>query len=207
MAMKSIIMLHGNPLSGKSTAARKIKDNLDKNGFRAEIIKSVSTRLKKRNIFSRDFVDENIEETKKEKDDAYKSLCIIAENNINKKIIPILDATFHKNYRREWVYEVGKKTNSDVIIVWLEFSDADGIKKMLKLRRDNHNLKDNILSIWGQYMTMVQQMDSIKNHEIEGNEKAKMIRFDREKRSFNFYNCDNNNEIIGIICNALVSGE
>lgn len=95
-------MLHGQPLAGKSTAAKNIIKVLKKNNLKSEIVKSVHTRHKKSgNLFNKDFVDEDIKETKAEKDEAYSNLCDIAKKLLKQGIIPVLDATFHKKHRRE----------------------------------------------------------------------------------------------------------
>lgn len=202
--MQTIIMLHGDPLSGKSTAAQKIKDTFEKNNINSKVIKSVVTRYKKsENIkFTRKSIDENIKNTKKEKDNAYRTLCLTAEGCKNDNVL-ILDATFHKYYRRKWIYDLNKRRNTKVIILWLEFNDEDGIKEFLKKRQKNHDFKDNILHTLEQYKTMVNQTDSIKDHEIKKNRKIKIIRFNRTKNHFKFYNCNESEMIISLICNAL----
>ncbi|MCX6707637.1 MAG: AAA family ATPase [Candidatus Woesearchaeota archaeon] len=204
--MHTIIMLHGHPLSGKSTAANKIKEFLDNNGLRADIVKSVATRYNEaeKKELTKDFIDEKIEKTKKEKDNSYMALCSIAEEKVKGDIIPILDATFHKHYRREWVYDLSKKLDANVYIIWIEFDDIKKIKKMLEQRQNNHDFRDNILSKWEQHALMVEQTDSIIDNELKNNENIKMIRFDRAKKSLKFYNCSIKEKIVSLVCEALV---
>lgn len=204
--MHPIIMLHGHPLSGKSTAANKIEEFLDKNGLKADIVKSVATRYKEteREDLTKDFIDETIEKTRKEKDDSYRALCRIAEEKVKEGVIPILDATFHKHYRREWAYDLGKKLDADVYVIWIEFDDVEGAKKMLEQRQNNHDFRDSILSKWEQYDLMVRQTEKIEDNEIKDKKKIKIIRFDRARSSFKFYNCSKKEKIVSFICEALV---
>lgn len=198
-------MLHGYPVSGKSTAAHQIRYVLESRHYKADIIKSVAMRYGdiKDTKLREDFVDENVESTRKEKDTAYHLLCKIAEETVNKNIIPILDATFHKYYRRKWVYNIAEKLGADVIVVWLEHEDEVRIKKILKKRRKNRDLRDRILCTWGQYKTMVGQTDSITDYEIKNKEKIKILKSNRTNNTLNIYNCAKDEPFISLICEAL----
>ncbi|MEK6837667.1 MAG: AAA family ATPase, partial [Nanoarchaeota archaeon] len=104
-----VIMLYGHPMSGKTTAAARIQEYLRKTGIPAEIISSAKSRLKgKVHSSTTGFVDEGNARTRSIKDKAYKAVCNAAVKCLSRNVVPILDATFHKLYRREWVYALAK---------------------------------------------------------------------------------------------------
>ena len=79
-------------------------------------------------------------------------------------MVPILDATFHKLYRREWVYALAKSEGAAVYLVWLVFNDEKAIKRSMKERREAG--KVSALHSWGQYAIMRQQTDRIEDNEL-----------------------------------------
>lgn len=199
-------MIHGLPLSGKSTAAKRIKEYLEKYGLKADILKSVSTRYgdKRKEELTKDFIDETLEITRKEKDCAHRALCSLAEDKMKSGIIPILDATFHKLYRRRWVHDLGKRLDAEVYVISLKFDDVERIDEMLRQRQENHDFNDNILSRWEQYALMAEQADAITDDEAKDYDNIKIIKFDRKENSFRFHGCDKKDKMASMICKALM---
>ncbi|MFH1915757.1 MAG: AAA family ATPase [Nanoarchaeota archaeon] len=171
-----IIMMHGLPVSGKSYLAEKMRSALEARGIRAEIVKSVATRdpnsTKK---FTIESIDERVEKTRKEKDDSYRKLLELAEEKLNAGIVPILDATFHKRYRRMWAYRLARKLKEDLVVVSCVFDDEDDIGKILRDRAGTSD-KDAILDSNEMRILMKEQADPLDNDET-----AKLIVFDRKK--------------------------
>lgn len=152
-----IIMLYGLPVSGKSTLAKALQDQ----GL-GIIIKSVLTRdPKSTRKFTTASIDETVEKTKKEKDDSYKKLLELAELELKKGNTPILDATFHKQYRRQWVYNLCEELNQKLILIWCAWDDEQAIKEVLRKRHEDKSTKDNVLDTWEQYMMMKSQTESL----------------------------------------------
>lgn len=193
-------MMHGNPLCGKSTTANLIKKHFEKKDQKYSIVKSVEMRYGgKRVKFTKECVDETIEKTKNEKDKCYKEVCRKAEEEILKGNNVIIDATFHKLYRRRWVYELVKEFNANFIILWFSFNNEDEIREFLKQRRDNPDFRDRILHTWDQYSIMVKQTDKLENFEF----KNKIIYFDRDTKKIKLYNCDTNDELARELCHTI----
>ena len=164
-AGKAVIMLYGHPMSGKTTAAARIQSCLRKIGILAEIIGSAKSRLKgKAHSSTTGFVDEENARTRSVKDKAYRSVCNAAVKCLRKNVVPILDATFHKLYRRERVYALAKSGGAAVYLVWLVHSDERAIKKYIRERREAG--KVSALHTWGQYAIMRQQTDRLEDNEL-----------------------------------------
>jgi predicted kinase len=169
-----IIMMHGLPVSGKSFLAKKICDSFVKNKISAEIVKSVATRdpasTKKFTVAS---IDEIVPRTCMEKDESYKKLLEMARERLSSGIIPILDATFHKRYRREWVYSLAQKLHEDLVVVSCVFDDEEEIGRILKERAQTDD-KDAILDSSEMRRVMQEQADPLDRREWE-----KIVFFDR----------------------------
>ena len=156
-----IIMLYGLPVSGKSTLAKALQEK----GL-GIIIKSVLTRdPRSTKKFTTASIDETVEQTKKEKDESYKKLFELAEQEINQGHNPILDATFHKRYRRQWAYDLAKRLNQQLILIHCNWDDEQGIKAILEKRHEDNSTKDNVLDTWEQYMTMKSQTEALTSEE------------------------------------------
>ena len=181
-------MLYGHPMSGKTTAAARIRDRLRKAGIPAEIISSAKSRLKgKAHSSTTGFVDEGNARTRSVKDKAYRGVCNAAVKCLRKNVVPILDATFHKLYRREWVYGLAKSEGAAVYLVWLVHNDEIAIKKCMKERREAG--KVSALHTWGQYAIMRQQADRLEDNELVGHPGclAGIVQFDRGRGALHFY--------------------
>lgn len=201
--MNKIIMLYGMPMSGKSFAAKKLTDYFSGKNIECEIIKTVSTRYGGKKVkFTVESIDEAIEETRIEKDGSYKKQLELAKESIKKGKLPILDATYHKFYRRVWAYKLAEQTNSELVVVWMSFDNHKEIKRLLKERRNNPDYKDKVLDSWEQYTTMVKQTDKIEDYELKNRMKIKIIKYDRISNNFEFYNCRDKG-FVGEIIKAL----
>jgi predicted kinase len=110
-AMKSIIMMHGLPGTGKSFIAEKIAHNF----LNAVVLKTVKFRDLSDSSPGR--FDETMPKTREEKDDTYRQLIASAREALIKGEMPILDATFHKKYRRKWAYDLVREMNAKLVII------------------------------------------------------------------------------------------
>jgi hypothetical protein len=149
-------MMHGLPGTGKSFVAQKIAEKFPN----VVILKSVQFRRDTGNSSVGRF-DENNPETKREKDDTYKLLCQAARNALEKGKTPVLDATFHKKYRREWVYQLGVEMKADVFVISVT-CDEPVIFDRLK-NREKQDSSDAFLKSKEAYEIMRQQQDELND--------------------------------------------
>ncbi len=183
-----VIMLYGYPLSGKSTAAAKIRDYLAKKGEHSEIISSAKLRLKGRKHGStKGFIDERNSRTKAAKDMAYRKMCDVAGKLLQKGIIPIMDATHHLLYRRKWVYDLAAEANADVYVAWMSLGNEKTIRELLRHRMVEKKVSK--LHTWEQYETMARQTERLEDNELieQPGCFAGIVRFDRGKGTARFY--------------------
>ncbi|MBU0980898.1 MAG: ATP-binding protein [Nanoarchaeota archaeon] len=165
--MQKLIMMHGLPLSGKSYNAGKLAEFLNDHGYPCGVTVSNATRDHKpaAEMFSKAWVDETIPETRRQKDISYRRLVDAASAMLDKHSIPIVDATWHKRRRREWVYEVAKHKKASVYILHMLYDDEQGIRKILDMRLSTRRPERNLLDTWDQFMTMKEQFESLGQDE------------------------------------------
>lgn len=203
--MKPIIMMHANPLAGKSVRAIRIKKALKYIGIDADIVKSVATRYKDKSRhvrFTKDQVDETIEKTKMEKDKAYADMIPLAEDALKLGRVPIMDASHHIRYRRKWVYDLARKLKTKVIVIDLTYTDTDTIKAELRRRAENFDMRENILHKFDQYKMMADQDEPVTDEEITQSSAA-CLRYNRDKDELNLINCQEDNKLISLIIKSI----
>jgi predicted kinase len=164
-------MMHGLPGTGKSFFAEKIA----KNSPNAIILKTVSFR--RAHGKGAELFDETSPQTQEDKDNSYKAVCEEARKAVKAGKVPILDATFHKRYRREWVYNLAKELNERVVVISMT-CDENAIKKRLQERKTTND-KDAFLKSVEAYKIMKDQADNL-------NEKGIIVKIiDTSKDNFN----------------------
>lgn len=155
-----IIMMHGLPGSGKSFLAEKIAKTIPN----SIVLKTVSFRESHNQ--GAELFDETNLQTQEDKDNSYKAVCEEARKAVKAGKIPILDATFHKKYRRTWVYNLAKELNERVVVISVT-CDENVIKNRLHKRKTND--KDDFLK-------SVESYDIMKKQAEELNEKGIMVK-------------------------------
>jgi len=148
-----IIMLHGLPGSGKSFLADKIAKNIPN----SIILKTVSYR--KTELKGTDRFNETYSTARKEKDESYKLLLEETKKYLLQGKTPILDATFHKKYRREWFYELAKKMKQKIAVIDV-IADEQKIKQRMQERKGKTD-KDAYLDSWEAHKLMKEQGDDL----------------------------------------------
>lgn len=153
-----IIMVHGLPGTGKSFLARQLSQSTPN----SVVLKTVSLRQVRGQ--GPELFDENDKNTREDKDNSYKVLCEVAEKALQEGKTPILDATFHKKYRRQWVYDLANKMNAKLAIISVSCDEALVFER-LKRRKEQKD-EDAFLNSIEAYAVMKQQQDPLGN---EGN--------------------------------------
>jgi len=148
-------MMHGLPATGKSTIAKEIQKNLPN----SVILKSATYRPIKHNT---SYFDETLSEISQQKDEAYKTLINDAKKAISAGKIPILDATFHKKHRRNWVYKL-EKDGITIKILSTRCSDKT-ITKRIGSRKNKKNA-DSMLNQKKAFDIMKLQADPLTKDE------------------------------------------
>ncbi|MBS3085503.1 histidine phosphatase family protein [Candidatus Pacearchaeota archaeon] len=130
----SVIMLYGLPVSGKTTASRKIRDYFEKD-INIEVISTFKIREEKNliNLYSEE-----------QRERVYDEICKVLEEKLQKNIYKciILDGNFNKKERRQKVYNVLKRYNCDFYIIECFIENTNEIKKRLSERKGDFGVEN-----------------------------------------------------------------
>lgn len=144
-------MFHGLPGTGKSFIAEELSKNIPN----SVVLKTVNFRPVHGE--GAELFDEDIAQTKADKDSSYLALRNQAKKAVLEGKTPILDATFHKGYRRTWVYNLAKEMNEKLILISLS-CDENVVFERLK-KREGVNDGDSFLNFKEAYNIMKKQAD------------------------------------------------
>jgi predicted kinase len=159
--MRAIIMMHGLPGTGKSYIASliaKMMDNVD-------WLKTVKFRKTVDEPYSPELFDENNPKTRADKDVSYREMLKAAKEDVEKNVVPILDATFHKRYRRGWVYELAQELDAKVLVVSVSCPEEIVFERIGQ--RNDKTDEDAFLKSKGAYELMKRQADSLTEEGLD----------------------------------------
>ncbi|MGM5480657.1 MAG: AAA family ATPase [Nanobdellota archaeon] len=163
-----IVFTHGPPTSGKSTITYEIEKALQQKNISCIKASSVEKRDKKSTKkFTLQSIDETNPFTKKQKDDSYKKLIENASKEHQQQSVILLDATFHKKYRREWLYEMAKEKQDRIICIDCKEPDSKTVNKILDKRKKESEDKKSLLNSIEQFNLMKEQQESLEDDEIK----------------------------------------
>ncbi len=151
--MRTIIMMHGLPGTGKSYIAEKIAASLPN----IVILKTARFRENLKTSLPERF-DETNPQTRKEKDRTYKQILKEARKALKKGKTSILDATFHKKYRRKWAYQLAKELNAKLIIISTTCNEHTIFQRLKKRKTTS---PDAFLKSKKAYQVMKEQADAL----------------------------------------------
>lgn len=125
-----LIVSVGHTAAGKSTLLKYLSNKFD-----ATLISEgkIKRSLLNREYTSEDSLDELL------RDAGYKIAIDAAIENMNNNDITILDASFHKQYRRLWIYDAIKRIDHPYLVIWLyvHCENIDKVKaRILKRAQD-----------------------------------------------------------------------
>jgi tRNA uridine 5-carbamoylmethylation protein Kti12 len=162
------IITHGYPAQGKTTTVKKIKEELEKQNFTCAIATSVGNRDAKSLVnFTADSVNEDIEVTRQQKDASYLGAYNMAKELHEKNNFVIVDATNHKEYRRNWLYDIAQDV--PVLIIHIQLSDQSIVQKILDDRK-NSTEKEHVVDDISIYNMHKKQTDNISEIELNNHD-------------------------------------
>lgn len=196
----TLIILYGYTGAGKSTIGELLSNNLTKIEKNNIVLKTNIARMQGREKFNpgKDYFDDHIEENRKDRDKSYKIIIDLSKEYLLKNKIVILDASFNKKYRRDWVYDLVDEIKANLIIIWCECKNKVKIKERIKKRYGDFLNPDNQANSFKVYSLVKNQADKIENLELKEN-KYKIIHFDTDLEKIEFFNCNESDELVALI--------
>lgn len=198
----TVIMMYGYTGSGKSVVATRISQNLTKHGIKNIILKPEESSYEGIDLDpSGKFFEEGIEKFRELRDRAYLKLIKKAESLLSDEIVIILDASFSRLHRREWVYEICERHDSKLYIVWCECDDENEIRKRLVKRYLESKRADDLANSYKIYTYVKNQAEKLEDFEAKEG-MHKIIYFNTLNYRLRFINCKESEKIAIIIKEA-----
>ena len=138
------------------------------------------------------------------KDKAYMSVCRLGGVCLEKNILPILDATFHKLRRRKWVYSLAAKEHAYVYVVWTVFRRGGSRALLSYLKKRKSSGKIVALHTYAQYEKMVSQAEPLGKAELS---RLSVVRFDRTSKRIRLFSCSRSDPFVRQVAEALTAME
>lgn len=123
-----LILVCGLPGTGKSTLANNLARKINATVLRTDVIR--------KELFKRPRY------TEEEKKLIYDIVFLIAKYLLEKKNNVIIDGTFYKKKIRERIYDIGKKTESDLHVIECTCPENVIVERMKRRDKRGKNLSD-----------------------------------------------------------------
>ncbi len=194
---KAVIMVCGNPATGKTISSQKIYETLSEKE-KTSLLTTLSIRdsLKLMDLDSKESRDRVYEEIAKQVDKEFS----------NGKSIVILDGNFNKRQRREGVYNIVNKHDADFYAVLCKVNNMREIENRIEQRKKNpHNIQNKANDI-KLYEKIDKEVEPIEKDNIKG-KLVNVITFDTENNNIMSKNKeldDNQKEMIEKIKDSLL---
>ncbi len=166
---KKIIMMHGNPATGKSVSAEMIYKHLLKSRH-VELLSTLDVR-KSLNLMDL--------ESKEDRKKVYIEFAALVDNKLKSQDLLILDGNFATFKRRKNIYSLIEKHNAELYIFNL-ITDRQTIEKRMIERRSS-SLSKNKADTMEIYDMIAHESDLLSNDETSGN--TYITTLDVEKRT------------------------
>ena len=159
--MRVIIAMLGRTAAGKTTTARELSMRIQDSLF-------ISQSALKIALTDKDykFTSFHLDETLR--DIGYTAAIAVAEEAIRKEITPLIDASFHKVARRDWVFSLARRCRIDLLVfIYCYCSSEDETKKRIARRSFKEGI-DNAAGDYAVYKHISDNFEEITLAESKG---------------------------------------
>lgn len=196
----TIIISIGHTAAGKTTTLRMLSKVLDIDYISEGALK----RSLRPNYSTADSLDEDL------RDMGYKLAINNAVNYLVEGKNVILDASFHKKFRRDWVFETLEKKNVDATIIWcyVNCPNEEKVCKRIEKRKqflNNADTQANSISI---YRHIVDGFDSDFDSLLHTNHNTLLLSYDTDindlrliSSNFPYHTNEHSVQIIDVLVN------
>ena len=134
--MRILIAMLGRTAAGKTTTARELSRRIGGSLFIGQSALKIAL-TDKHHKFTPSHLNESL------RDFGYRAAIAVAEEAIRKDITPLIDASFHKVARREWVFSLARRCGIDLLVfIYCYCSNEDETKKRIARRSSREGIED-----------------------------------------------------------------
>ena len=159
--MKIVIAMLGRTAAGKTTTARALSRRIGNSLFIGESALKLALTDKDQK-FTSSHLNESL------RDFGYRAAVAVAEEAIRKDITPLIDASFHKVARRDWVFSLARRRRIDLLVfIYCCCSSDDETKKRIARRSSREGI-DNAAGDYSVYKHISDNFEEITSAESGG---------------------------------------
>ena len=159
--MRVVIAMLGRTAAGKTTTARALSRRIGDSLYIGQSALKLALTDKDHKLTST-HLNESL------RDYGYRAAVAVAEEAIRKGITPLIDASFHKVTRREWVFSLARRRGIDLLVfIYCFCSSEDETKKRIARRSSKEGI-DNAAGDYAVYKHISDNFEEITVAESEG---------------------------------------
>ena len=166
---QSVLLFIGNPSTGKTTSTQRVYYQF-LNNYVVSLLTTLSIRVDQETI--NDLYSEEYREQ------VYQKIAELTENRLRKNDdFVILDGNFNKRHRRQAIYEVAQKKNSEIFVVECLVTQEDSIKDRLEYRQRHENNIQHKASSMELYRLIKDDADLVYQDVLPSGKKPTIIQY------------------------------
>ena len=151
----------GRTAAGKTTTARELSRRIGNSLFIGQSALKIALTDKDQK-FTSSHLNESL------RDFGYRAAVAVAEEAIRKEITPLIDASFHKVARRDWVFSLARRRGIDLLVfIYCCCSSEDETKKRIARRSSREGI-DNAAGDYAVYRHINDNFEEITSAESGG---------------------------------------
>jgi len=159
--LRVVIAMLGRTAAGKTTTARELSRRIGDSLYIGQSALKLALTDKDHKLTST-HLNESL------RDYGYRAAVAVAEEAIRKEITPLIDASFHKVARREWVFSLARRRGIDLLVfIYCFCSSEDETKKRIARRSSKEGI-DNAAGDYAVYKHISDNFEEITLAESEG---------------------------------------
>jgi predicted kinase len=170
---KYLYVLCGHTAAGKTTLGKKICDKL-----KMELVSE--GKIKREMVGESYTADNSLDETLRDR--GYKKAIDISIEKLKDCNQILLDASFHKKFRRDWIKDAIDKSNLDIVTIWLYVycPNKDKVIERIQERKVAKKEADNQADSIKIYEHIISTFDMLKKEDMWDNSLAYIFNTDIE---------------------------
>lgn len=159
--MRVVIAMLGRTAAGKTTTARELSRRIGGSLY-------IGQSALKLALTDKDYKLTSTHLNESLRDYGYRAAVAVAEEAIRKEITPLIDASFHKVARREWVFSMARRRGIDLLVFIYCFCSSDDETRKRIARRSSKDGIDNAAGDYAVYQHISDNFEEITLAESEG---------------------------------------
>lgn len=166
MGRPLVVAVMGRTAAGKSTLGRGLGE---REGF-TYLSQSACKMMLKPDWTEADNLDESL------RDQGYRLVLEWAEREVERGRVPVVDASWHRRRRREWLYETCARLGAELLLVYVTCSNLVEVRRRLALRALRRDGVDDIAASMAVYRHIDREFEQVEAPEFANQGGVRLVR-------------------------------